>query len=374
MPLPLVVGTTLLDRYTVIELVSSGDGANVYRVAEMRPCPACGVENEGNRAQCGYCGSELPAPRVLALVERNSPTHGAIVPTSFELDGMTYAFARDAATIDEEHATTLRLANAFLSDPGITRATRGEPNEDSVLAFEATGQFEGGRSTKGLYIVADGVGGAAAGEVASEMAVKTIAQDLTAFLFAPPNGRVESRAVELASALQAAIVRANHQIVEYGHTHHIALGTTVVLALVLDGRAYIANVGDSRAYLWRDDSLRQITRDHSFVGELVRKGEITAEQARIHPQRNLILRSLGDPSGVQPDVYPEEADGIELQDGDILLLCTDGLWEMVSDKELAMILGQNGELEEMCKQLVLFANAAGGADNITALALGACTS
>jgi protein phosphatase len=119
----------------------------------------------------------------------------------------------------------------------------------------------------------------------------------------------------------------------------------------------------------REGTLKQVTRDHSYVGELVRKGEITEEEARVHPQRNLILRSLGDPSGVKPDIFAGDGNGLELQAGDLLLLCTDGLWEMVTDEEIARIVLQNDDPRQACAQLVRFANAAGGADNITALIL-----
>jgi protein phosphatase len=361
------LGTTLLDRYTVVEIVSSGDGANVYRVAEMRPCPNCGVENEGDLTHCGFCGNALPSARTLALVERSLRRSGEIVPTSFELDGMTYAFERDAVTGTGDNQPRIDVVHAYLSDPGISRALRGEPNEDSVFALEATARFESAAHSSALYIVADGVGGAAAGEVASEMAVRVIAEVLGRYLFEPPSGGVESRNVELVAVLRAAIERANVQIVDYGRLHHIALGTTVVLALVVDGIVHFANVGDSRAYLWRNETLTQLTQDHSYVGELIRKGEITADEARVHPKRNLILKSLGDPAGVQPDIFPFEGDGLTLQADDMILLCTDGLWEMVSDEEIAGILGQSPDPQHNCAQLVRFANAAGGADNVTVL-------
>ena len=138
-----------------------------------------------------------------------------------------------------------------MSDPGIARVLRGDPNEDSVLAFRLTAQHSKTGSDMGVLMIADGVGGAAAGEVASEMATQTIAQELVAALMHPSGGgRVTDE--DIHDTLRAAISEANQQVIEYGLTHSLSPGTTVVLALLREGRLYIANVGDSRAYLYRE--------------------------------------------------------------------------------------------------------------------------
>lgn len=361
---PLVTGTTLLDRYTIVELLWSSDGTNVYRVAEMRRCPNCGVDNEGNLTHCGFCEDELPPARTFALTEQSKPSNGQISPTSFSLDGLTYVLARDLETRAETVERAVRLEYGFVSDPGLARGARGEPNEDSVLTMQLVSQHATAAPTLGLFIVADGVGGAEAGEVASRMAVQSTAHALLARLLAPTSDDAEVMPETIQDAMRAAIGQANTHVMNYADAHEVQPGTTITLALVRDGRAYFANVGDSRAYLLRENVLTQITRDHSYVAGLVARGEITPDEARVHPRRNLILRSLGDSSGFDVDVFPE-GEGLALDAGDQILLCSDGLWEMLSEDEIAKVLTTVSSAQEACAQLVGFANAAGGADNIS---------
>ena len=365
---PLVLGTTLLDRYTIVEVISSEHGVNTYRVAEMRRCPNCGVENEGNLTHCGFCGLELPAPRTLVLTERAAAS-SAMLPTSFMLDGLTYAFTRDASQQLEAVKPAIQLRYHFLSDPGLVRGIKGDVNEDSVLAFHLTAQHSTAAPLLGLFIVADGVGGAAAGEVASQLAIQTVAHELLSKLLAPIPDYVSLTDGMIHEFIRAAISEANVQVLAYGDQYQVSLGATITLALVLDDHAYFANVGDSRSYMWRDQTLTQLTRDHSYVAQLVIKGEITAEEARVHPQRNLILKSLGDASGFEVDIFPSN-ESLELQRGDQFLLCSDGLWEMVNDAEIQNILAKATNAQQACAQLISFANAAGGVDNISVIVFG----
>jgi len=202
-----------------------------------------------------------------------------------------------------------------------------------------------------LFIVCDGIGGYAGGEVASRLAVDTIIQyfPLSLSLYEPEK------------ALQDTISHANHAIKEYGikNPHFRNMGTTVVLLFLTKQYAYYAHVGDSRIYFLHDSRLKQITKDHSLVQELVDAGEILAEMARSHPSKNLITRGLGTPNP-QPDIGKP----IKLEYGDRFLLCTDGLTNAVRDSEILSIV-MNEHPQEACRSLVFHANRKDGSDNIT---------
>ena len=152
---------------------------------------------------------------------------------------------------------------------------------------------------------------------------------------------------------------------DYGDAHREArgLGATVTAALIVEGQAFIANVGDSRTYLVRDGKIERVTRDHSLVERLVEMEQITPDEVYEHPSRNLIYRSLGaGHAEVDVDIFIER-----LQPGDVLLLCCDGLWEMIRDPELLRIITETEDVEQACERLIATANANGGEDNITAV-------
>ncbi len=315
----------------------------------------------------------------------------------------------------------LRLVAGSKTDVGKQR----EQNEDSCYAMVA----ESDRHASGLFIVADGMGGYHAGEIASELAVATI-RDALLSLLGPtsaqttiplaaqrsdrhkkggksekgkPNEKAnekreakvtrplaetavtaqtaqvaqtaqndgaatqqlsESLAIEhFASRLREAVEEANAALIAYGHEHPDArgLGSTLTAALVIEGAAFIANVGDSRTYLLRDGKLTRVTRDHSLVERLVEAGQIEPEDVYEHPNRNLVYRSLGaGKADVEVDIFTEQ-----LKPGDALLLCSDGLWEMVRDPQIESILNEVQNPGETCDLLVQRANENGGEDNIT---------
>ena len=172
-----------------------------------------------------------------------------------------------------------------------------------------------------------------------------------------------SKSVE--DQLTAAIQQANKAILRYGEqkTSARGLGCTVTTALIQNDQAYIANVGDSRTYLLRNGELKAITKDHSLVARLVEAKQIEPDDVYSHPQRNLIYRSLGaGHKTVEVDVFHET-----LQPDDLLLLCSDGLWEMVRHEDLRKIVSEKGSLQKICDTLIDLANANGGEDNITAV-------
>lgn len=210
-------------------------------------------------------------------------------------------------------------------------------NEDSAIARAP------------LFVVADGMGGARAGEVASRVAIDTFQRAM------PEAGSSEQRLADRVREANLAIYERARSEPELE-----GMGTTLTAAYLDDAHVAIAHVGDSRAYLFRDGKLQRLTRDHSLVDELVRQGKLTEAQAAEHPQRSVITRALGVEREVEVDTwsYPARA-------GDVLLLCSDGLTSMISEDRIAKVLGSTDELDRAGARLIEDANAAGGRDNIT---------
>ena len=250
----------------------------------------------------------------------------------------------------------MRVSWAARSHTGLRRQT----NEDMWCA----------RPDLGLFVVADGMGGHAAGEVASRLAVDAIQT------FAVETASIDRQrtwpypyehALSLnANRLKGALRIANRRIAEAstGSTDLRGMATTACAVLVDANQAAVAHVGDSRAYLHRGAELRQLTKDHSWVEEQVRAGVMDAHVARQHPWRNVVTRALSGGEDPEPDVVE-----IVLQHADRVLICSDGLTSVVPHEEIAKRLRAAGDLDRICSSLIDAANAAGGPDNITALVL-----
>jgi protein phosphatase len=296
---------------------------------------------------------------------------------------------------------SLHLNAAAKTDVGRQR----EQNEDACYTHIVVND----QKSSGIFIVADGMGGYHAGEVASQIAVDTISsalQNIMGPASSQPTIRLKGKrqrnqvspaddgsaktrplsdngeesdrgaTVQLSDSLvighysdrlRQAIEDASQAIVKYGEEHKDAkgLGSTVTAALVIGDQVFIANVGDSRTYLLRNGKLSRVTTDHSLVERLVEAGKIDRSDVYDHPNRNLIYRSLGaGKSEVEVDIFTEK-----LQDGDILLLCSDGLWEMVKDAQMESIITEVPDLVETCDLLIQRANENGGEDNITVVLL-----
>lgn len=234
---------------------------------------------------------------------------------------------------------------AALSHPGQVR----ELNQDRYGTVKEKNIPTEAIALKGrLYAVADGMGGHAAGEVASEQAIKSLFEHYYADLELGP-----------AESLQEAVVKANEAVFARSSGDQAGMGTTLVAAIVKDNHLWVLNVGDSRAYLLRQGGIEQITRDHSWVGQQVEAGILTEEQARQHIYRNVITRSLGNMPTIETDLFQRE-----LEAGDVLLLCSDGLTNAVGDEEIEKAL-REALLNDAVQHLVNLANARGGPDNIT---------
>ncbi len=224
-------------------------------------------------------------------------------------------------------------------------------NEDALLVDPETG----------LFAVADGMGGHAAGEVASRLAIEAV-RDMM------PEGAKSAGEQGIDALLRRTIAEANRRIADTirSKPEYYGMGTTLVIGLVEDDRLWIAHVGDSRAYLLRDNRMALLTNDHSLVNELVRLGILSREKAATDPRRNVVTRALGSGASVVPDVSQET-----LRPGDVLLLCSDGLNTMVPDTAIELALASGGgDLEATCAALVDAANEAGGEDNVTVVLAG----
>jgi PPM family protein phosphatase len=241
----------------------------------------------------------------------------------------------------------VHLTVAQRTDVGLKR----QHNEDNV-AYIIPKDREILAKKGALFIVADGMGGHAAGEVASEMAVSAV----STLYYQEEDGNAAEcllRSIQYANAI--IFQKAMEQV------EHNGMGTTCVATVLLGDTAYVANVGDSRAYLVHRGQVRQVSQDHSWVAEQVRAGAMTEADARSHELRNMITRSLGSLPEVDVDIFSET-----VEEGDTIVMCSDGLSGMISDNEILSIV-ENYPIQECVYRLIECANAHGGNDNITAL-------
>jgi len=238
------------------------------------------------------------------------------------------------------------------SDPGMVRSN----NEDSVMANAACG----------LAVLADGMGGYNAGEVASGMATALLGAELEkAFVTRAPDARDASGKPWVHAALETEIARTNGAIYQAAQSQpqYAGMGTTLVIGVFHDNQLTVAHIGDSRLYRLRGETFEQITRDHSLLQEQIDSGLLTREQARHSQNKNLVTRAVG----IDAEVLPEIHD-YDVLSGDIYLLCSDGLNDMVEDDEIGMTLGMLSANLELCaEQLIQMANDNGGRDNVSVI-------
>jgi PPM family protein phosphatase len=243
-------------------------------------------------------------------------------------------------------------------DPGLRR--KRDPNEDTLFVTHGTIPSASPVPTPfALFVVADGMGGHAHGQEASRLAVDTLARSVCGFLSGQPR-----RPDAFLPGLIEGVRSANQAIYQRNQGQRDNMGTTMTAALVIDSTAYVAHVGDSRCYLYRPPAgLSQITHDHSIVAALVDVHVIEPDDIYTHPMRNLIYRSLGEKAAVEVD-----GSTVPLAAGDILLLCSDGLWEMVRDPQIAAILSEPApDASRTAHALIQAALAGGGEDNVSAI-------
>ena len=236
------------------------------------------------------------------------------------------------------------MRSSGLSDIGLVRKI----NEDAYLC-----EYTNGDAT--YFIVADGMGGRNAGEVASSTAIDYIKDYIKKY---------SNSANEIPALIKNAILHANEKVYKKSilSSECVGMGTTLSLACILGEKLLIGHVGDSRVYLVRDSKITKLTEDHSLVEELVKNGTIKPEDASTHPQKNIITRALGTEYILDVDLYE-----FDILDGDFIVLCTDGLSNMVTDKDILDAIRNNSDVNIICERLVVMARENGGLDNITVI-------
>ena len=357
---PLHSGQILAHRYRIVEQIQSGLDTNEYRAHDLARCTNCAYEgNQLEDVYCGSCGASLDQRVAVVISEfiRSLPEEydERFVDADREYFVSAVPPSSEMAVSHAALQGGLRLAWGHGTDRGLDR----DHNEDYVDAWVYT------RSTGdclGLFVVADGLGGQDAGDVASRMATEQVWSVIRRAIWEPFFLGEALDAETITQRVQEAIGSANETVYDARMAAQSDMSTTITMALVVGEKAYIGNVGDSRTYLWSADGLQRITRDHSLVQRLVDSGEISPEEVYTYPQRNLIYQSIGDRPDVQSDVFRHD-----LRTDDALLLCSDGLWEMVRDEGIEEILLAESDPQRICERLVHNANLAGGEDNISVI-------
>ncbi|MBF6590488.1 MAG: protein phosphatase 2C domain-containing protein [Ktedonobacterales bacterium] len=396
LPWPLPPSIIVGGRYRVEAILSAGpaepDAENVYRVSDLQGYERCwschtkhGPEASGNRF-CRECNADM-LDHDYRMRERLIPAGApeAAVPSEvaaaaasaagerFFIQGQRMYHVAQRAEEAPRFSLGAHLVAGMATDRGQSRPH--EPNEDSQGLFVLARTTDTRTEPLALGIVADGLGGHANGQEASRTAVRAVLESILRTVVAPrmadertlpaqeASARESLAREALERALRMAVIEANAALCELNEARKADMGSTLVAVLIASDIAYIANVGDSRAYVLERGTLRRITTDHSLVEQLIASEVISPAERYDHPQRNQILRSLGERE-TEVDIFAEH-----LCPGMRLLLCSDGLWEMVRDDESARILCEVGHPQAACEALVRVANAHGGEDNITALVI-----
>ena len=258
---------------------------------------------------------------------------------------------RDVAAPEDVHQILIGTGQST----GIERSH----NEDALLVINSAAAGDPATPNFGLFVVADGMGGHRAGEVASAVSIRTVARRITEQTIVQMLGADSDLEMEpLQDLLRSAIEEANEAVVEQVPGG----GTTLTAAVMLGRQLTIGHVGDSRAYLLQDGRAEVLTRDHSLVERLRELGQLTAEEAAIHPQRNVLYRAIGQGANLEVDVtsLPTPHNGY-------LMICSDGLWGVIGDERMKQIIAEAPSPQIACEQMVDAANAAGGPDNITVI-------
>lgn len=307
------------------------------------------IKQQGANADL-QTASEIPAP--VSQIAETMPLIN-LEPEAPTIEGITRPLPPETViSSSNEH-----LSFGQATDVGMVRSN----NQDSVFSLLTTCRSANQRPDFGLFIVADGMGGHHDGEKASALTANTVASHITRQIFLPMlNGQDDAERVPITEAMILAVQAANTEII----TKIPDGGTTLTSVAIIGDLAYIAHVGDSRVYLITKDGIEQITRDHSLVQRLIELDQLTREEALVHPQKNVLYRALGQSESLEVDALTRR-----LPPNSRVMLCSDGLWNMVSEHEISEIVMKHSNPQEACDKLVALANAHGGVDNISTILL-----
>ncbi|GAC1383990.1 MAG: hypothetical protein NVSMB33_12230 [Ktedonobacteraceae bacterium] len=333
-------------------------------------CPNCGQPVKPEDNFCSSCRAVLSPSASELQRHATLPPVPAVVPSASISDQPTLQMSPHNAgngqleqektlpfTVEHLSGRNMSLAVGTRSDPGIKR--KHKPNEDSLFAAQGERTHNSQAQQFGLFVVADGMGGHANGQDASRLAIQTIVDRLLPKL----SGDEPFDDDALIKLLVDGVQESNMAVHQRNMEHRADMGTTMTAALVVGSTAYIANVGDSRTYLYREpEGLKKITNDHSVVASLVEAGIIKPDDIYTHPKRNQIYRSLGEKPMIDVDSFT-----VPLQPGDKLLLCSDGLWDMVRDPLIQQVMSTVPDPSQMGNALIKAALDGGGEDNVSVI-------
>lgn len=301
--------------------------------------------------------STTPAPVVSTapdVLEAGSDAATPVTPTPTVADGATRPLPQETVISSQNEHLTFGQT----TDVGMVRSN----NQDSVLSMFFTSRSSEDRPDFGLFIVADGMGGHHDGEKASAITTRMVATQVVNTVYLPliSNHAEDEGHTDISDAIIKAVQKANADVIEKVPDG----GTTATLVVVMGNLAYIAHVGDSRAYLITKDGVEQITRDHSVVQRMVELDQLTPEEATDYPHKNVLYRAIGQNETVEVDMLVRR-----LPPNSRLLICSDGLWGQVEEKEILEIAMSHSNPQEASDKLVALANTRGGLDNITSILL-----
>ena len=368
----LAPGTVIGGRFQIVGALDDEEDETLYLAHDLLRCWQCGFQdNEPDDAFCAQCGASRERRAQVRLLEVQSkeadPSGGEAVAARISHEGRHYLLLAEPEAAPEAESgskapdapRTIRLLVGQHSDAGQVR----ELDEDSLLALTLAPTYESRTGpVLGLFAVADGMGGHEGGEVASKMALQVLADGVLRGIVLPALADEVILEEEVIARLHQATVNANDAVYLARQKRGNDMGTTLTTALVRDDRLFLAHVGDCRAYRWSADGLQQLTTDHSLVASMIASGQATREEIYTHPHRSVIYRCVGDQPVVEVDT-----DVVALVPGDRIIVCCDGLWEMVRDEGIEDVMMQEADPQAACELLVDHANAAGGDDNISVI-------